>query len=360
VSERRDRSNQRGVALLLVLWIFMVLGVLALDFGRYMRDDAQAALNFSAETRGYYVALAGMNRALFAALEVREQRLRGGAAAPVEAEDADEEDDAVPLLAETPVDGQWHRGEFAGAEYEVRMTDEGGRIPINRVGRFVIETVVRNLLTGGNRTKGMNRRAATDLETVVDSILDWKDIDSLRRVRGAENDYYLSLRQPYRAKNAFLDSPEELLSVRGMTPELFYGVDGMPGLRDVISVHNRSGIVNVRATTPAVVQALLGMEETRAKEIVEHCDPATCLQSLRAEALVIDPRLPDRLGEDEPHTILVEARADVREDRSRATVAAVVELASDEIEGMRVLRWLDRAPWEGALPTVPEAEDVVS
>src|SRR5579864_6922407 len=59
------RSRQRGVALLLVLWVFVLLGVLALDFSRYMRDDAMAAINYADETHGYYIALAGMNRALY-------------------------------------------------------------------------------------------------------------------------------------------------------------------------------------------------------------------------------------------------------------------------------------------------------
>jgi len=34
----------------------MVLGVLALDFARYMRDDAMASVNLADETRGYYLA----------------------------------------------------------------------------------------------------------------------------------------------------------------------------------------------------------------------------------------------------------------------------------------------------------------
>ena len=57
-SSRHPR--ERGIALLLVLWVFMVLGVLALDFARYIRDDAMAAVNFADETHGYYIALAGM------------------------------------------------------------------------------------------------------------------------------------------------------------------------------------------------------------------------------------------------------------------------------------------------------------
>src|SRR4030095_9694936 len=69
--------RQRGIALLLVLWAFMILGVLALDFGRYMRDDAMAAVNFADETQGYYVAVAAINRALLDAARV----LTGGAAA---------------------------------------------------------------------------------------------------------------------------------------------------------------------------------------------------------------------------------------------------------------------------------------
>ena len=43
----------------------MILGVLALDFARYMRDDAMAALNLADETRDYYVALGAMNRAIY-------------------------------------------------------------------------------------------------------------------------------------------------------------------------------------------------------------------------------------------------------------------------------------------------------
>src|SRR5262249_21484676 len=70
---RPPRPGERGVALLLVLWLFLVLGVLALDFARYMRDDAMAALNRAEETRGYYIALAGMNRALYESEQVHDE-----------------------------------------------------------------------------------------------------------------------------------------------------------------------------------------------------------------------------------------------------------------------------------------------
>ena len=116
----RARGRERGVALLLVLWVFMVLGVLALDFARFMRDDAMASVNFAEESHGYYVALAGLNRALFDFQQVRENDAAvspGGRVAP--GASASEEPPIVPP------DAQWHEGEFAGARWAVRMTDEG-------------------------------------------------------------------------------------------------------------------------------------------------------------------------------------------------------------------------------------------
>jgi hypothetical protein len=48
--------------------------------------------------------------------------------------------------------------------------------------------------------------------------------------------------------------------------------------------------------------------------------------------------------------VRIEAQADVAEERNRSSVAAIVDLASEGGEGTRVLRWLDRAPWDGPYP----------
>jgi type II secretory pathway component PulK len=40
---------------------------------------------------------------------------------------------------------------------------------------------------------------------------------------GAEDDYYLSRPTPYRAKNADFETVDELLLVKGMTPDILYG-----------------------------------------------------------------------------------------------------------------------------------------
>jgi len=340
-SARAGRREERGVALLLVLWIFVILGVLAMDFARYIRDDAMAAVNFSEETRAYYIALAGMNRTIFDADRARERAAPGAIAQPVDAESDDDE----PL----PADGQWHDGEFAGGHYTVRMTDEGGRLSLNKIDDALLTRVITNLMRGGNTTKGMDRRATNEVSTVVDSILDWRDADHLKRAHGAESEFYLKRRPSYRAKNGFFDSPEELLLVRGVTPALFYGHDGIPGLREVFSVYSRSNNIHLRNASPAVLQALLGFDADTAADLVAQRDTDSTGFFQQITTQVADPHLVQLMVEEEPRTVLLEGRADTQAQRNQSAVAAVVDLSSESAEGARVLRWLDRAPWSGAI-----------
>ena len=64
---------------------------------------------------------------------------------------------------------------------------------------------------------------ANDISVVSDSILDWIDADDIPRVAGAESDYYQGLAVPYYAKNAPIDNLSELLLVKGVTPEMYWG-----------------------------------------------------------------------------------------------------------------------------------------
>lgn len=59
----------------------------------------------------------------------------------------------------------------------------------------------------------------------ADAILDWIDADDTPRDNGAESDYYAALNPPYACKNGPLDTIEELLLVRGVTPQLLFGAD---------------------------------------------------------------------------------------------------------------------------------------
>ncbi|MEE2934423.1 MAG: type II secretion system protein GspK [Planctomycetota bacterium] len=62
-------------------------------------------------------------------------------------------------------------------------------------------------------------------EDIADAILDWLDEDEEPRPFGAEVEYYSTLPTPYEPNNGPLQSVEELLLVRGVTPTLLFGAD---------------------------------------------------------------------------------------------------------------------------------------
>jgi len=354
-TRRPRRRGERGIALLLVLWVFMVLGVIALDFARYMRDDAMASVNLADETRGYYLALAGMNRAIFDAERHREAQspaTPAGTAAVTKQtgpHTLDDDDDDQPLV---PVDGQWHEGEFAGGRWAVRMIDEGGRISLNKAEDVLLRRIITNLVQG-DPTASIDRHAQGDIDTMVDSILDWRDHDNLKRPHGAESEYYLKRRVPYRSKNGFFDSPEELLMVRGITPQLFYGTDSVPGLRDVFSVYNRNPKISLDTAPAAVFQALLGIDAAAAADLVaQREDGAPIHDQVKAQLAAIDPTLVVLVDEaaNPPHMVQIDARGDLTFERNQSHVQVIADLAAPSTEGTRIIRWLDRAPWGGHPP----------
>lgn len=384
------RRRQRGIALLLVTWVFMILGVIALDFSRYMRDDAIASLNLSEETRNYYVAVGAMNRAIYdleqaddvasadpaerSTLVARREPTLASCTGPSCAEmdddegdeddgdrggESDDEDEEDSGLASA--DGEWHEDVLNQVRYGVRVTDEGSLISLNdaaqEVGAGLLRHVVKNLLGYGGAA-GTDRRGEVAVSTVVDSIVDWYDRNDEVGLHGAESDFYLDRDPSYPAKNGDFDSLEELLRVRGMTPELYYGSDGMPGMKDVFTpyIHAKGEHpkVSLRRAGVPVLQALLAIDAEEAAELVdlrEEQEPAVFETQVLERLRALDPALAEQINRGgSPKVVRVEARADVSAPRNQARVAAVVELSSELTEGIRIIRWFDRAPWQGGLP----------
>ena len=60
---------------------------------------------------------------------------------------------------------------------------------------------------------------------LADAILDFIDDDETSRTNGCESDYYNGLQPSYSSKNSPLESLDELLLVRGVSPEYLYGED---------------------------------------------------------------------------------------------------------------------------------------
>ncbi len=99
----------------------------------------------------------------------------------------------------------------------------------------------------------------TEIAVIVDSILDWRDEDKEKRPYGAETFYYMGLDDPYECKDGKFENVEEILFVKGMTPEIF------SALAPNITVTG-SGRVNIN-TAGSVVLKALGLSEAGIKGI---------------------------------------------------------------------------------------------
>ena len=372
----RRRECERGAALLLVVWIFIVLFVVVLDFASSMRDDGLASANFADETQAYYIALGGLNRAIYDVLlqleedpdafsaddqydnyEASDEQDDGSADLEAEDEDLDEldqlDEEAEQIDEggqvedlEEPIssDGRWHLQDFGGGSYAVRMLDESGKISLNRADPQLLRRVVRRLLLGGNATEGASVGETREIDTVVDSILDWRDPDDLRHDAGVEGDYYESLPRPYPIKDGAFDSVDELLLVKGVTPDLFYGTSGGVGLTSLFSVFNRSGWINVLRAPAPVLRVLFDLDEEGAEELIAEREesPSGFVGRMREMMFAVDPALAQRLRGGRSSMVTVESHGRFGE-RGIARVAAIVDL-SDSFDGARVFRWYDRVP----------------
>jgi hypothetical protein len=115
---------------------------------------------------------------------------------------------------------------------------------------------------------------------LIESFLDWVDADDKARTEGAETeDYYATLKPPYKAANRPLDTVEELLLVKGFNRAILFGgtLDtgfekeeprSLSGIADLLTTYG-DGKVNINSASPRVLMTLPGVDDLIAGTIVE-------------------------------------------------------------------------------------------
>jgi DNA uptake protein ComE-like DNA-binding protein len=102
------------------------------------------------------------------------------------------------------------------------LTDESGKLNLNSLVAWQANSAL-NLTDDTTRAFLMNLPYMTN--DVADAILDFIDTDDTARQYGVESDYYSTQSPAYRAANGPLQSLDDLLLVKGVTPALLYGED---------------------------------------------------------------------------------------------------------------------------------------
>jgi general secretion pathway protein K len=323
-------QSERGVALIIVLWIFIFLFVVAFDFSSSVREEGNAAQRYNDDNEGYYLALAGFQRGLYDFLsQSAGKQLQANQQSSQESTDL--------------FDGSWREGKLGDGGYRVRLIDEGGKINLNRADENALRRVFTNL--------GIEEPRRSIL---VDSIMDWRDPDDLHRINGAESDYYRSLSPAYSAKNGPFDTVEELLWVRGVTSPLFFGYpesaatqadSARPiGLREIFTVDSPVDRINLRTASCQVIHAVTGIPLEKACTFVEErkkLSNKTLADLLPLLGIGANDAALQGFIFTNPPVVAVEAEGQLGDSRAPRRVKGIIRLGGGQ-QGYELLRWIDR------------------
>jgi general secretion pathway protein K len=229
------------VALLAALWLVVAISVVALQFSLEARD--RRTLGIDASERGIERAAALGALALTQAR--LEQALRvaptGNNVARLRSSDpwldVDSVYSGVVYVDSTPV--------------MVQARDLGSQLNVNQMNENELRTFFQFAI--GDFTLA---------DQLAQSIMDWRDADSIPRPRGAERDGYIKAEKLALPTNAPFRELTDLLDVLGMTPEIYARVS--PYLRVRGSL-----VVNLNTAPPLVLRSLPGMTDATLNYILQ-------------------------------------------------------------------------------------------
>jgi general secretion pathway protein K len=302
-------NGERGFALVAVLLVLGLLGIIGAEFAYSMRLEASAMRAWRDNINAAHLAEAGLEQAL--------RELSGDIAFTSEAVDGlltfyNPQRAALPRLPRVRV-------RLGPGEFSYRITDEQSRINVN-TNQQRLDKLLQCL--------GVDKK---ERDQIVDSILDWIDPNEEHRLNGAESDdYYLTLPTPYRARNGQIESVNELLQIKGVTPALFgRGANGTPGLADVLTAARTAGQVNVNTAAPVVLCAM-GASEADISSIMQRRreNPHSIAEAQAA--------LPGSTGTTQTFRIEAEGLID---GRPRASLTAIVQRRAAPALTIAVLEW---------------------
>jgi general secretion pathway protein K len=238
-------DNTRGVALLLTIMAVTIIIALSVQFNRAMRDQVVSSGNVDHGLKALSIAKSGISFGL-----------------AVLTEDSRKADTLLDDWADPDKMGGLSEAShtlFAGGHFDLTIEDLSARIQINSL------VDIDELSKVFERLLQIEEFDLKDEEIcdIFDSVMDWVDKagedDDLTRLCGAEDDYYMALEPPYHCKNGPFDTLEEILMVKGMRPELFYGnKEGdkeKPGLDKLVTVFGDEKI-NINTADPKILRSL--------------------------------------------------------------------------------------------------------
>ena len=312
-------NSQSGIALLMVLWVITLLMVLVMSFSLLTRTEANSTAFFRDGVQKKFFAEAAQDRAV---MEISHRQIFRNQTVVLEGNEV------------VRIDGRNYNGSIGTGSYAFRLFSESGKINLNMMGarsgmstRYGMgsssEVILNNLLVN----LGIAKETA---DTIVDSILDWIDTDDLHRLNGAESDYYESLPNPYKAKNGPLDTLEELLLIKGMSPDILFGTKERKGLINFVTIYSSTMRININSAPKEVLMALPGISEDTVNRIIGQRESVEfkSVQDIQAMSGADYPAIRPFLDISESNIYTIESVGFQREEKKGYGIRAIVSIES--------------------------------
>ncbi|MFO7595413.1 MAG: type II secretion system protein GspK [Desulfocurvibacter africanus] len=295
-----------GFALVAVLWVTAILAAIATGYATMARLQGQEALHGLTAAKQTYLLQSALAKGEH---ELRKYTLNRHLLA---------RKDELESIGQKTLGLWWPRHEAYRIRLEdmnmaVRLVGDTGKLDVNSLdyARWVTLLAACGL------------EDSAEITAVANSIVDWTDEDTNFSIGGAENDYYQGLDKPYLCKDGPMESIEELLLVKGVTPELYHGTDERPGLSDLLDVGGSQDKLDINSASPRAFLMIQGLSpETIAElETIRKAEPITRLADLAdvlpAESMAI---LRQHFDIVPPKTVFLEAARILSDDRLGALV----------------------------------------
>lgn len=216
--------------MLAVLWLSAALAAIAFSVAASVRSETNRVGSAADGLRAWYLATGSVERAVQWMMWGPEVRNPDGSA---------RWEQNMPRM----------RMSYPSGDAIVELIPESAKMNINTA-------TPDNLLRVVTAVSGDSQRAAQ----IVAAILDWRSGSGPTEF----DQYYFTIAPTFRARHASFEEIEELLLVKGMTPELFYGnyipdatgrLYAAGGLRDCLSVWGGPGPYDINTASPALMEA---------------------------------------------------------------------------------------------------------
>ncbi len=204
----------KGLALIVVLWVITLLTIMASSFALTMQRETAIIGGLKEAAQAAALAEGGINFGIL-------------------------------MLLNTDTEKRWQANsslyeiQFAGSRIRILIADESGKVNVNLASKEQLQQLFESLAV-----------EESSADSLSDAIIDWRDKNESPEINGAEQSQYESADLKYSPRNDQFKSVEEVQMVLGMTAEIYKQLEAK------ISVYTRNKKINPMTASREVLLTL--------------------------------------------------------------------------------------------------------